>query len=219
VIAGMQRARRRGRQKICGWEANGGFLTGSDFERQGHRLRALPTRDALLPILTVLFEAHAQRQPLSALFDRLPKRFSKAALLRQFPRASGLQLIAQYSPAADRVKEIAFAQTTVVARDEEQSELSLPPSEVQQLWRHREQLSAVFSASQGFKQITRINYTDGLRLYFEAGDVAHVRPSGNADELRIYAVADTQERADEIARLGVAEPNGLLRQLERSLKP
>jgi len=42
-----------------------------------------------------------------------------------------------------------------------------------------------------------------------------VRPSGNADELRIYAVADTQARADEIARLGVAEPDGILRKLER----
>ena len=41
--------------------------------------------------------------------------------------------------------------------------------------------------------------TDGIRVLFDNGDVAHVRPSGNADELRIYSVADTQIRADEIA--------------------
>ena len=37
-----------------------------------------------------------------------------------------------------------------------------------------------------------VDYTDGVRVLFDNGDVAHVRPSGNADELRIYAVADTQ---------------------------
>jgi phosphomannomutase len=44
-----------------------------------------------------------------------------------------------------------------------------------------------------------------------------VRPSGNADELRIYAVADTQVRADAIAAMGVAQPNGILRCMERSV--
>jgi phosphomannomutase len=66
----------------------------------------------------------------------------------------------------------------------------------------------------GFGRITRLDYTDGVRIQFDNGDVAHVRPSGNADELRIYAVADTQARADEITRMGVAEPDGILRRLE-----
>jgi len=56
-----------------------------------------------------------------------------------------------------------------------------------------------------------------VRIYFANGDVAHVRPSGNADELRIYAVADTQARADAIAKAGVAEPDGILRRLERAV--
>src|SRR5512138_394975 len=55
------------------------------------------------------------------------------------------------------------------------------------------------------------------RRTLDNGEVAHVRPSGNADELGIYAVADTQARADEITKLGVAEPDGILRQLERAL--
>jgi phosphomannomutase len=74
-----------------------------------------------------------------------------------------------------------------------------------------------FSAAGGFTGVARLNYTDGLRIYFTNGDVAHVRPSGNADELRIYAVADRQDRADEIVRLGVAEPDGILRQLEAAV--
>jgi phosphomannomutase len=52
-------------------------------------------------------------------------------------------------------------------------------------------------------------------VLFENGEVAHFRPSGNADELRIYAVADTQDRADAITTLGVAEPDGILRSMER----
>ena len=56
-----------------------------------------------------------------------------------------------------------------------------------------------------------------LRVIFNNGDVAHVRPSGNADELRIYACADTQDRADAIASMGVAEPGGILRRMERAV--
>ncbi|MBL8290810.1 MAG: hypothetical protein JNN08_03180, partial [Bryobacterales bacterium] len=49
------------------------------------------------------------------------------------------------------------------------------------------------------------------------GEVVHLRPSGNADEFRIYAVADTQERADAIAAAGVEEPDGILRRIERAV--
>jgi len=57
---------------------------------------------------------------------------------------------------------------------------------------------------------------DGVRVYFHDGDVAHVRPSGNAPQLRIYANSDLQARADEIVKLAVREPDGILRQLERA---
>ena len=39
-IDGMGLAASRGRHRICGWEANGGFLTGSDIERRGKVLKA-----------------------------------------------------------------------------------------------------------------------------------------------------------------------------------
>ena len=69
----------------------------------------------------------------------------------------------------------------------------------------------------GFGTVEKVDYTDGVRIYFSNGDVAHVRPSGNADELRIYAVADTQARADAIAQAGVTEPDGILRRLEAAV--
>jgi phosphomannomutase len=173
VIAGMEAARAKGRRAICGWEANGGFLTGSDITRNGETLRALPTRDAFLPILCVLFATRERGVDLTAMFDGLPRRFSRAALLKNFPREMSLRIVSELSTA--------------------------------------EKLEPFFP---GFGGITGIDRTDGVRITFSSGDIAHVRPSGNADELRIYAVADTQERADAIAAMGVAEPDGILRRMQ-----
>jgi len=37
--------------------------------------------------------------------------------------------------------------------------------------------------------------TDGLRTTFADGDIIHLRPSGNAPELRVYTESDTAARA------------------------
>ncbi|KPI36852.1 Phosphomannomutase [Cyphellophora attinorum] len=184
VIAGMETATKSGRRRVCGWEANGGFLTASDIERDGNVLKALPTRDAVLPLLCVLSAAKQRKLSVPELFATLPARYSRASLLRNFARSASLRILARFSqdqPLEDTKKE----------------------------------LLSIFTKDQGFSEISRIDYTDGLRLIFENGDVAHVRPSGNADELRIYAVADTQARADEIVEMGIKQPDGLLRLLEK----
>ena len=175
VIAGMELARSKGRGTVCGWEANGGFLLGSDVERDGRVLRNLPTRDAFLPIVCVLLAAHQAGGSVGDLFARLPRRFSRAALLKNFPRAVSL-----------RILELA-------------------------------DFGEFFRRELGFGNIVGFDRTDGVRMRFANGEIAHIRPSGNADELRIYAVADSQERADEIAALGVAEPDGILRAMERAV--
>jgi phosphomannomutase len=157
VIAGMDAARARGRRAVCGWEANGGFLLGSDILRHGRILAALATRDAVLPILAVLSAARERGLTLPALFAELPPRFTVSTLIRNFPRPIGLKLVAEY-----------------------------PPANFEPL----------------FGPIANIDRTDGLRITFQSGDVLHLRPSGNADEFRIYACADTPARAAEIARIG-----------------
>jgi phosphomannomutase len=68
----------------------------------------------------------------------------------------------------------------------------------------------------GFDEIVRLNVLDGVRIYFRNSDIVHIRPSGNAPQLRIYAVSNSQTRADEIVSLAVREPDGVLRQLERA---
>jgi phosphomannomutase len=170
---------------VCGWEANGGFLLGADLQIGTRRLSALPTRDAFLPIVTVLGMARARGLSLGALFDTLPQRFSRAGLLREFPRTTSLALLAALGPGS--------------------------------LGRAR--LGEFFRATDGFGPLLACDDTDGLRMRFENGDVAHIRPSGNADELRLYACADSQSRADEILRLGLAEPTGILRRLAAAFIP
>ena len=61
------------------------------------------------------------------------------------------------------------------------------------------------------------NYLDGVRWGFDNGDIAHIRPSGNAPQLRIYTVAGSQARADTIVALGIREPDGILRSMEKAL--
>jgi phosphomannomutase len=204
VIAGMEKAMAAGKKAVCGWEANGGFLTGSDFERNGKMLAALPTRDAMLPILGVLFSASAKGLSLIQLFDRLPRRFSRATLLKNFPRPVGLEIVKRFSPADSSVEEIHFDGGQGSGPGEEGIAI-------------RKRLEHFFSSRRGFSPIVRINYIDGVRMTFANGEVAHLRPSGNADEFRIYAVADTLARAEEITAQGIAEPDGILREIERAL--
>ena len=45
-----------------------------------------------------------------------------------------------------------------------------------------------------------IDQTDGLRISLENGEIVHFRPSGNAPELRCYAEASSQKRAELLAR-------------------
>jgi phosphomannomutase len=186
VIAGMEAALAKGKKRVCGWEPNGGFLTGSPISRNGAVLSPLLTRDAGLPILGVLFAAEQSALSLIDLFSRLPRRFSRAALLKQFPRATALKIVGRFSPPAD-ADEI------------------------------KKDLAQFFTPALGFAGIDRLDYTDGVRILFTNGEVAHVRPSGNADELRIYAVADTQSRADAMAAMGIEEPGGILRSMEKAV--
>jgi phosphomannomutase len=188
VIAGMDAA--EGDAKV-GWEANGGFLTGSRIQRDGLFLDALPTRDAVLPLVATLHAAVEAEVPVIDLFRRLPPRCSKAGLIDNFDTAVSKALIARLTPNTD-AEEIAGSE----------------------LGNLSETLGRFFTADRGFAAIDRINFIDGVRVFFCNGDIAHLRPSGNAPQLRLYACADTQDRADAMVSMAIAEPDGILRELE-----
>lgn len=184
VIAAMESGLTSNKKQVVGWEVNGGFLLGSQIKVGTKELTPLPTRDAILPILVALLAASEQNVSLSALFKKLPKRFTSAGLIDSFPVPVSQAMIKRFQPADDQVKQ---------------------------------ELGRYFSAEHGFGPITAINSLDGIRITFASGDIAHLRPSGNAPQLRIYSVADSQARADEIVALALQEPDGIFRRLERAI--
>jgi phosphomannomutase len=218
VISALDELRSAGTHaRIVGWEANGGFLTGSDIALTKATLAALPTRDSTLPILANLFAAASQGITLSALWDRLPARFGRAGLIDNFPVAVSRVILANLIPAGDAI-EVEF-DGALQASDRSRADATPTPLAARPAedWRQRKAtLSRFFTPALGFDDIARINVLDGVRVYFNNGDVAHIRPSGNAPQLRIYANSDSQARADAIVELAVREPDGILRQLERA---
>src|SRR5450830_249442 len=92
VIAAMQ-ALATGDLKIAGFEANGGFLLGSTITDKDKQLLALPTRDAILPILAVLSAAQQSNVKLSVLAMDLPGRYTASDRLQNFPTETSKNLI------------------------------------------------------------------------------------------------------------------------------
>lgn len=82
VIAQMNAALEAGEGIVCGYEANGGFLLASDIVIGSRRLPALPTRDAVLPIVAALVAAKPGR--LADLVSGLPPRVTFSDRLQDF---------------------------------------------------------------------------------------------------------------------------------------
>jgi phosphomannomutase len=160
VIAGMDEALSATRDQtggpVVGYEANGGFLLGSDVREGEHTLMALPTRDAVLPMLALLVLARRRGCKLSSLSSELPKRFTASDRLQSFATDKSRTLLTHL-----------HGNATALA-------LTLAP----------------YSGA-----LLATNLTDGLRATFANGDIVHLRPSGNAPELRCYAEANSPERA------------------------
>ncbi|KZN51395.1 phosphomannomutase [Pseudoalteromonas luteoviolacea] len=130
--------------RVAGFEANGGYLLASDFEFNGKALKALPTRDAVLPALIVATMGNS----IASLLTDLPQRFTVSDRLKDFATEKSKALIA---------------------------ELSENPN--------------ALLKNLGLGEVKSVCKTDGLRLTAENGDIVHLRPSGNAPELRCYVEA------------------------------
>ncbi|MBW3164220.1 phosphomannomutase [Ferrimonas balearica] len=145
-----------GYSSIAGFEANGGYLLGSDLHINGKELRALPTRDALLPALMLL--ALASDKPVSELLTQLPNRYTHSDRLQGFATERSQALIADATVAPQRLIDRLRLDANVAATD----------------------------------------VTDGLRISLDNGNVVHLRPSGNAPELRCYAESTQLASAIEL---------------------
>jgi phosphomannomutase len=159
---------------VVGYEANGGFLLGSDVTIEGKPLRPLRTRDAVLPILLALTGARRRGLSLSGLFAGLPGRHTASARLADVDSIRSQELL------------------TRIAGDEEAQRALLAPDA---------------------GPVRKIDQTDGLRVFFANGDIVHLRPSGNAPELRCYAESHRPLAAEHLCGRCL---DGIARELARS---
>lgn len=86
VLAAMEEAAVTGANDIIGFEANGGTLLASDaINARTHPLKALPTRDAVLPILGALIAVVRCGRPLSAVVEEMAVGHALADRLKDVP--------------------------------------------------------------------------------------------------------------------------------------
>lgn len=170
VIAGMEQLEKSALSaglesfSIVGYEANGGFLVGSDMQVNKQTLHALPTRDSVLPILIVLAMSHLQKRDISQLTSEFAPRFTGSDRIKGIPRDVSTQLIADLK--ASKAKQAELLESIA-----EQGETL---------------------------EVTSIDETDGLRMTLNSGDIIHLRPSGNAPELRCYVESSDQAHTDSL---------------------
>ena len=80
---------------ISGFEANGGFILGSDVEFNNKCIKSLPTRDAVLPALMLLSLALEKKLTIYDLIDQLPKRFTYSDRIQNFKQGKSHSLLEQ----------------------------------------------------------------------------------------------------------------------------
>ncbi len=202
VIAAMDdELRNNPDSKVISWESNGGFLLGSDWAIYGNSLKALPTRDAVLPLLSALLIAMEENKTVSELVTlKLPERYTHADIIddktpecEAYTAEMGNSIVKMLSPCAKDIESVDFVEGVISVKGTE-----LDSEIIKDLVSIREKLCGCFTKERGFAEIISINFLDGIRIVFDDNDVVHLRPSGNAPEFRLYATADTQERANEI---------------------
>ncbi|MGL4466011.1 MAG: phosphomannomutase, partial [Plesiomonas shigelloides] len=146
-------------QRVAGFEANGGFLLGSDIDVNGQLLAALPTRDAVLPFLMLL--AAAGKGSISPLVAALPARYTHSDRIQNFDTARSQAILAE--GIVDPQALLTKLGLTDIA-------------------------------------VSLVDTIDGLRMTLNNGVIIHLRPSGNAPELRCYAEADNIEFAQKMVQ-------------------
>ncbi|PRY75988.1 phosphomannomutase [Yoonia maritima] len=145
--------------KTVGYEANGGFRA---LGPNGV-LPPLMTRDAVLPVVTVL--AASREHGVAELVAAQPTRFTAANRLQNVPTERGQALVQRLTD--DDKARAEFLQHLDAA--EAESDL-----------------------------------TDGLRMTLTDGRIIHLRPSGNAPELRLYVDAQSIQDAQTTLFAGIS---------------
>ncbi len=100
VIAGIEDAIGDARV-VVGFEANGGTLLGTAAMVGGSEISALPTRDAVLPLLSVLGLAAQQKVTLAQLVGGLPLQYALSDRIEHVPGEKSTALLGRLAADAD----------------------------------------------------------------------------------------------------------------------
>ena len=86
---------------VAGYEANGGFLLATPIRKNDYLLSALPTRDAIIVLLTLLHSCVEQNVSLSKLSAQLPQRYTYSDRIKDFAAEKSQQLISRYTQGSE----------------------------------------------------------------------------------------------------------------------
>ncbi|MES9862417.1 MAG: phosphomannomutase [Candidatus Thiodiazotropha sp. LLP2] len=170
VVSAMQHLLQEGKQGVVGYEANGGFLNADRLSLAGRILEPLPTRDALIVMLSILNLARSKGMKIFELLASAPARYTFSNRLKAFPIDLSHQRL-----------------ETFKSGDFE---------------RDRKAVEETFGDQ--FGAVKTIDLTDGVRITFKGDDIVHLRPSGNAPELRCYTEADSEQWVQEMNRICIS---------------
>lgn len=113
VIAEMNALSVGNAEAIAGFEANGGFLLASSVSN----LDALPTRDALLPMLCLLAQSVRQRKKISDLVAQLPQRFTHSDRIKDMPSVRSREVFNRLEIDPDYQRRIAGKEGNPIGLD------------------------------------------------------------------------------------------------------
>ncbi|OGW76008.1 MAG: hypothetical protein A2Z72_07690, partial [Omnitrophica bacterium RBG_13_46_9] len=250
VIEAMHKEgfKKGGRARRGGFEVNGGFLLGSDIRLpNGKTLKALPTRDATLPLIcSMLYSIQEGKKASELIKDTFSGKYESygfaglvsgvegeiTAGCEEYTFEIGGRVKVKFSPAGlsedyKDIAEIMFGADGTVRYtdiDTEAGGVVLDKTRAgeeaakadarltQYMLGAKDALTGYLRQIKGLEKvdIEKINYVDGIRIYLSNGEIAHLRPSGNAAQLRIYTEAETQKRAVEIVHEATKPNTGVL---------
>ncbi|ASG68511.1 phosphomannomutase [Francisella halioticida] len=169
VIAAMNQLLLDGYSSVVGYEANGGFLQAGDICIKNATLKALPSRDAVIPMLAVLMLSVNSDKTISELQFDLPARYTASSKIDDFATEKS----------QDILKSILAGESDLLDKI----------------------ISEYFNSN---TSVEDIDTTDGVRITFVNKDILHLRPSGNAPELRCYTETTSKDSAEKLNKYCVS---------------
>jgi phosphomannomutase len=134
---------------------------------------------------SILFDEEESKRPLSPLPTRDPAIVHIATL--RYAKDAGVPLS----------EMVHYLPRRIVMSDRLQNfPTELSQRKMEELASGGEEMIQLVFAT--FGELQTVDQTDGIRMMFGDQDIVHLRPSGNAPELRCYTEADTKERATSL---------------------